>query len=368
MLVPTTILLRSAARPVKYQLGVHAGRRHFSYSIPPSSTPGSSSSSVAGSSRSSSTIPKPTQANPAEQSERPRTPSWFLNSPTYAAAIRSLAWLMGYHSKTSTAIRETRQPYAQCAQRDGDESRFLHEECSLAPTYQTWFQITNLHVWLLTTRYRALPKTHGRIYVQELVNHFFLDVEHRMRIALSNTAPERVVKGYMKEMRDQWAGAGLALDLGLVGSDAELSGAVWRNVFAARGLDGKGEVIGKPGSKESARAVRSSGHSAADTDVSSVDASHRPLSERELADLPFHLFVFTAYLRHELKRLEAIPDEDVIAGNMGSFGSLESHMHAIERDFALEREERALLGLDDDVQIEPLHARSRSKGKLAAAA
>jgi cytochrome b pre-mRNA-processing protein 3 len=200
------------------------------------------------------------------------------------------------------------------------------------------------------------------------VNHFFIDVEHRMRVTLSNKAPERVVKGYMREMRDQWAGAGIALDIGLIGSDAELSGAVWRNIFAARGLDGKGEVIGKPGTNGSARAVQSPDQSAGRADASSVDTSHLPLSERELADLPFHLFVFTAYLRRELKRLESIPDEDVLAGEVGSFGSLESHMHATEREFALEQEERALLGLDEDGQIEPLHARSRSKGKVAAAA
>ncbi|KAF8336256.1 ubiquinol-cytochrome C chaperone-domain-containing protein [Cantharellus anzutake] len=202
------------------------------------------------------------------------------------------------------------------------ESKFLHEECKLPPTYQTWFQITNLHVWLLTARYRALPPSHGRLYVQELVNHFFLDVEHRMRYTLSHKAPERVIKGYMTEMRDQWSGAGLSFDLGLVGSDAELSGAVWRNVFAARGLDGKGEVIARPGKQGAARG---------------------------LVDLPFHLYVFTAYIRGELVRLQNISDDDVMAGRVGYFGSIESYIRAIERDFEMESEERALLGLDADV-------------------
>jgi len=180
--------------------------------------------------------------------------------------------------------------------------------------------------------------------VQELVNHFFLDVEHRMRFTLNHKAPERVIKDYMKEMRDQWSGAGLAFDLGLVGSDAELSGAVWRNIFAARGLDGKGEVIARPG-KEAATAKVQDGLPTA-TPNPDVPPS---LSTSELVDLPFHLCVFTAYIRRELIRLQNISDEDVMLGRVGTFSSYESHARAMERDFEMERENRALLGLDPDI-------------------
>lgn len=229
----------------------------------------------------------------------------------------------------------------------------LSLECRLSPTYQTWFQITNMHVWLIRTRYRSLPATHGKIYDQELVNHFFLDVEDRMRTALAHKAPERIVKGYMKEMRDQWTGATFSFDLGLVGSDAELSGAVWRNIFASRGLDGKGEVIGKPGKPAEPRAVEDEPSAAPTVDIPGVDleTSSRTatLSDSALAELPFHLYVFTAYMRRELRRLESLPDEEVIRGDIGSFGSFESHVLAAERDFAMETEERKLLGLDEDI-------------------
>jgi len=220
-----------------------------------------------------------------------------------------------------------------------------NSECKLARTYQTWFQTTNLHVWLLTARYRALPPSHGRSYVQELVNHFFLDVEHRMRFTLGHKAPERVIKDYMKEMRDQWSGAGVSFDLGLVGSDAELSGAVWRNVFAARGLDGKGEIVSRSGKEATVREVQSG------TSPTSINSDG--LSIHQLVDLPFHLYVFTAYIRCELVRLQDIPDEDIMVGRVGTFGSFESHAHAIERDFEMEREERALLGLDPDILKPP---------------
>ncbi|KAF8323913.1 hypothetical protein DL93DRAFT_2047260, partial [Clavulina sp. PMI_390] len=216
------------------------------------------------------------------------------HSPTTIAVVKGLAWLFGSGSKTSTAIRETRTAYDLCAKRDNEESKFIHEVCRLSPTYQTWFQIANLHVWMVRTRYRALPAPYGKAFEQEFVNHFFLDIEDRMRAALNHKAPERIVKGYLTEMRDQWMGATFSFDLGLVGSDAELSGAIWRNLFASRGLDGKGELIGKPGKIGESRAVAD--------------------GKAALAELPFHLYVFSAYIRRELKRLESISDEDVMAG------------------------------------------------------
>lgn len=183
--------------------------------------------------------------------------------------------------------------------------------------------------------------SHGKIYDQELVNHFFLDVEDRMRTALNHKAPERIVKGYMKEMRDQWTGATFSYDLGLVGTDAELSGAVWRNIFASRGLDGKGEVIGKPGKVGETRPVE-------DTENTEL-LTNANLSDATLAELPFHLYIFTAYIRRELRRLEALSDEQIMTGDIGQFGSFESHIRAAERDFAMEAEERKLLGLEEDV-------------------
>jgi hypothetical protein len=44
----------------------------------------------------------------------------------------------------------------------------------------------------------------------------------------------------MKILKEQWAGMGMSLDLGLVRGDAELAAAVWRNLLGARGANGIG--------------------------------------------------------------------------------------------------------------------------------
>lgn len=51
-------------------------------------------------------------------------------------------------------------------------------------------------------------------------------------------APERLVTRHMKIFKEQWAGLGMSMDLGLVRGDAEMAGAVWRNLLGGRGARG----------------------------------------------------------------------------------------------------------------------------------
>jgi cytochrome b pre-mRNA-processing protein 3 len=44
----------------------------------------------------------------------------------------------------------------------------------------------------------------------------------------------------MKILKEQWAGLGMSMDLGLVRGDAEMAAAVWRNLLGARGARGIG--------------------------------------------------------------------------------------------------------------------------------
>lgn len=112
-----------------------------------------------------------------------------------------LARLMGYYSTSSTAIRASHDLYNVCAKQVEENKKFYLEgsptaywhlwkltllidlssaECNLPDNFQTWFSITQLHVWMLMVRLRA--ETHGKIYIQELVNRFFEDAEERIRL------------------------------------------------------------------------------------------------------------------------------------------------------------------------------------------
>ncbi|GAA5880221.1 hypothetical protein JCM16303_001258 [Sporobolomyces ruberrimus] len=164
-------------------------------------------------------------------------------SPLTVSIVTKLAKLFGYHSQTSTAIRTTSDYYDRCAERGEIEAPFWYEECSLPPSFQTWFSITTLHVWLLSVRFRALPSPLGHTYVQEFINHMFIDMEYRIRGPYAVTQG-RLIKGYMKDMLEQYHGSIAAYDEGLVSGDAVLAAALWRNMFGG-GWGGVGGVKGK---------------------------------------------------------------------------------------------------------------------------
>lgn len=149
---------------------------------------------------------------------------------------------------------------------------------------------------MLTVRLRALPAPHGIQHVQGLIDHFFQDVDERLRAVLQpgvlpprssspnlsstaedgshyphssfytipspladkstfpstkayqeavklqkrSRAPEKLITRQMRILKEQWAGMGMSLDLGLVRGDAEMAAAVWRNLLGARGASGIG--------------------------------------------------------------------------------------------------------------------------------
>ena len=70
----------------------------------------------------------------------------------------------------------------------------------------------------------------------------------------------------MKIFKEQWAGLGMSMDLGLVRGDAEMAAAVWRNLLGGRGARGvsvpgvgtspsEAENASKPGFRRSVNLV-----------------------------------------------------------------------------------------------------------------
>ncbi|GAA5849526.1 hypothetical protein JCM8547_000484 [Rhodosporidiobolus lusitaniae] len=234
--------LRSAARASQPALlpSARPASALRAYSSSPSSPPSSPSDAPAASSSSSRPTPTPQPTN-LPGSNLPNASKY---SPLTVSVVTKLAKVFGYHSATSTAIRTTSDYYDRCAERGEIEAPFFYEECSLPPSFQTWFSLTTLHVWLLSVRLRSLPAPLGRTYIQELINHMFIDVELRMRGPYSVTQ-SRLIKGYMKDMLEQYHGACAAYDEGLVRGDAVLAAAIWRNVFGA----GWGDVGGVKGKR-----------------------------------------------------------------------------------------------------------------------
>jgi cytochrome b pre-mRNA-processing protein 3 len=188
-----------------------------------------------------------------------------------------------------------------------------------------------------------------------LIDHFFLDIEDRLRAILQpldsetqsqtdfyappsasdpastpsvkkkrGRAPDRLVKQQMQILKEQWAGIGMSLDLGLAIGDAEMAGAVWRNLLGARGARGI-PYDTSPGFRRSINPITGGKMSAArlkllergfeseeaKDDNSGVADYPKDRLDKYVA-YPELMVDIVAYIHRELKRLEGISDDDVL--------------------------------------------------------
>lgn len=221
---------------------------------------------------------------------------------------------------------------------------------------------------MLTVRLRSLPE--GKHYTQALIDHFFLDIEDRIRAVLQpklnppapytfnspfyvnpnapqptdkgrlsplSRAPERLVTRQMKIFKEQWAGMGLSFDLGLVKGDQEMAAAVWRNLLGARGAQGIAFPNSPPDKKTFRRSVNLVGGEV--VNVAKIDLAKEEARDDgsgvhdfapEDADLyleyPQLMLDIVGYVRRELVRLEKISDDQFASGPMDrlKFGKVRS--------------------------------------------
>lgn len=245
-------------------------------------------------------------------------------------------------------------------------------------TFQSWFTVTNLHIWLLTVRLRALPDPEARHYIQGLIDHFFLDVEDRVRAVLQpsnrpprsirpaptstfyknpnspqaagtttedtmpngkkpprGNAPERIVTRQMKIFKEQWAGLGMSFDLALgtpTNSDVEMAGAIWRNFLGGRGARGivypespnaenyfRRSINLVGGQVESVKKLDDVGLEVEERrDDGSGVHDYSPEEADKYVAYPELMETVVSYVRRELVRLERLSDEEVAgSGRIG---------------------------------------------------
>jgi cytochrome b pre-mRNA-processing protein 3 len=143
----------------------------------------------------------------------------------------------------------------------------------------------------------------------------------------------------MKIFKEQWAGMGMAFDLGLVKGDMEMAGAVWRNLLGARGA--RGIVYPDPSSPSTThfrRSVNLVGGSDAEIkklakvgleaeearDDNSGVHDFPPEESDKYVEYPQVMLDVVEYIRRELVRLEKIPDEVIAQGDLSllKFGAV----------------------------------------------
>ncbi|KAI9152470.1 Serine carboxypeptidase 3 [Blastocladiella emersonii ATCC 22665] len=178
------------------------------------------------------------------------------------AVAKRLAPVFGLQSKAQTHQRETLYMYERCSAAANAHLDWLIRDVGLPDTFQTWFGVTQVHVWMAMVRLRGEGPA-GKDAIQGLVSHLFRDMEDRLwAMGIRKNA---IVDRSLKEFLSIFYGGIMSYDEALVHSDALLASALWRNLFQSQ------------------------------------------------AD-PQHLAEFVAVVRKELAHLETVDAETVLAG------------------------------------------------------
>lgn len=249
-------------------------------------------------------------------------PSDTQYSPLTVSLVKGVGRLLGYNFVRSKAIKVTGDLYDRAAMRAQAEAHFWYKECALPASFQTWFQLTNLHMFLLLSRFRALPAQEAREYTQELVNHFFIDTESRMRERFG-VQTSRLVKGYMKDLHLQHRGSIVAYEEGLATDDVRLSGAIWRNVWGGGwgvigGVKRRMPLLGRTKQAQDVSSDEGAPELAMDKEAPVLAAAEPDEDSAARAELlfPQHLERVTRWLRREVYRLGHLPNEVILDGDV----------------------------------------------------
>ncbi|XP_029467473.1 ubiquinol-cytochrome-c reductase complex assembly factor 1 isoform X2 [Rhinatrema bivittatum] len=115
--------------------------------------------------------------------------------------------------------------YTCCVERIDFDDFF--ERCSLPDTLNSWFLVTQLHVWMCLVRMKQEGRA-GKYMCRYIVHAMWEDVEQRGKVMGIDSV---ALKNSMRVMTENFYAAIFGYDEGILSDDRVLAGALWRNLF-----------------------------------------------------------------------------------------------------------------------------------------
>nr|XP_033770435.1 ubiquinol-cytochrome-c reductase complex assembly factor 1 isoform X1 [Geotrypetes seraphini] len=128
------------------------------------------------------------------------------------------------YSKWKIKIAALRM-YTCCVERiDYDE---FFDRCCLPDTLNSWFLVTQLHVWMCLVRLKQEGRA-GKYMCRYVVYVMWEDVTQRGKVMGIDSV---ALKNSMRVMMENFYAAVFGYDEGILSDDRVLAGALWRNLF-----------------------------------------------------------------------------------------------------------------------------------------
>ncbi|XP_051835150.1 ubiquinol-cytochrome-c reductase complex assembly factor 1 [Antechinus flavipes] len=115
--------------------------------------------------------------------------------------------------------------YTSCVEKTDFEEFFLR--CQMPDTFNSWFLITLLHVWMCLVRMKQEGRS-GNYMCRIIVHFMWEDVEQRGRVMGVNSY---ILKKNMLIMTNSFYAGILGYDEGILSDDHGLAAAIWRTFF-----------------------------------------------------------------------------------------------------------------------------------------
>lgn len=113
----------------------------------------------------------------------------------------------------------------ECCVEPVDHILFFRE-CDLPDTYNSWFVITELHVWMCMVRLMREGKE-GKTVRNSLVELLWLDVDKRSRRIMTHIDRS----AHIQSLHEHFQASLFGYDEGIMSNDKELAGAIWRHFY-----------------------------------------------------------------------------------------------------------------------------------------
>lgn len=108
-----------------------------------------------------------------------------------------------------------------------DHKEFI-SKFNMPNTFNSWFLITEIHVWMLMVRAMG-ERQHGELIRNNVVESLWSDVMVRTGTLAPNEAS--TVKKQIKELSGQFQYAIISYDEGLTKDDKQMASALWKRFF-----------------------------------------------------------------------------------------------------------------------------------------
>eukprot|EP00045_Choanoeca_perplexa_P003532 m.31742 g.31742 ORF g.31742 m.31742 type:complete len:261 (+) comp12097_c0_seq3:104-886(+) len=160
-----------------------------------------------------------------DDSNQATTPSTQTNG-LMQRFVQGIGYLGGFYARKQTMLRNAKDLYMTCAEVAMHPQ--LYRVCQLPDTFQSWFLVTQLHLYMMMVRLKS-EGSEGKYVYKQMVVFFWDDVDHRMKSL--GDVDRSMVQESTRELFSMFHGLLFAYDEGLEGDDTVLAAALWRNLF-----------------------------------------------------------------------------------------------------------------------------------------